>query len=318
MRIGLSLLGVLLSFGTAVGQTTLRTDVTLVLVPALVQTAGKELVTSLAAKDFVLTDNGVPQTVTLEEETSRPLALVVLLQTGGAARAQFASYAHLATMLGEVLGRGKNKVAIVNFDNGIEGASPFTTDVTEWRDAIEHPEPGDGGAAVLDAVGYGLKLLKDEPATTRRAILLISQGADSGSKVKEAELLRTIAETSTAVYSMTFSAERASIQQAFREEPHLNPPLPMIGQNYALLSAPISLAVGAMKKNLAAEGGDALRRRGEWLCEPGRAGGGSWGAGEPHPRPVSAEFSADVERAGYACAGGVGGGAAGSGGGGAE
>ena len=179
-------------------------------------------------------------------------------------------------MLDEVLGRGMNKVAIVTFDSGIEGASPFTADVGEWRDAIEHPEPGDGGAAVLDAVGYGLKLLDGEPPTTRRAILLISQRHDSGSKVTEKELLRTIGETSTAIYSMTFSAERAEVQQAFRDPPHLNPSLPGIGQNYALLSAPIALALGAMKKNLAAEvatlsGGEAsgFANRGELEADLG-------------------------------------------------
>ena len=70
--------------------------------------------------------------------------------------------------------------------------------------------------------------------------------------------------------SMTFSAERAEVQQAFRGEPHLNPPMPGIGHNYALLSAPIALALGTMKKNLAAEvarlsGGEAsgFANRGE-------------------------------------------------------
>ena len=63
---------------------------------------------------------------------------------------------------------------------------------------------------------------------------------------------------------MTFSAERAEVQQAFRDPAQLNPSLPGIGQNYALLSAPIALALGAMKKNLAAEvatlsGGEASR-----------------------------------------------------------
>ena len=277
MRVGLLAFATLLcSAGAMCQTTTLRTDATLVLVPALVETSARELAYSLTARDFLLTDNGAPQTVTLEDEESRPLALVVLVQTGGAARAQFASYTHLTTMLEEVLGRGRNRVAIVNFDSGIEGASPFTTNVNEWSDAIEHPEPGDGGAAILDGLAYGLKLLKDEPATTRRAILLIGQGHDSGSKATETELLRTIGETSTAIYSMTFSAEKANIRQAFREEPHLNPSLPGIGQNYFSLSAPLALALGAMKKNLAAEvatlsGGEAssFENRGELEADLG-------------------------------------------------
>ena len=75
--------------GAALAQTTLHTTTTLVVVPTLVQTSEKQAVFSLTAEDFVLTDNGVPLKVTLEEESKRPLSLVVLMQTGGVARGQF-------------------------------------------------------------------------------------------------------------------------------------------------------------------------------------------------------------------------------------
>jgi hypothetical protein len=123
-------------------QTTLHTTTTLVVVPTLVQTPDKDVVFSLRAEDFVLTDNGVPQKVTLEEEAQRPLSLVVLMQTGGDARGQFPSYAHLDTMIAELLGKAPNEVSIVNFDSRPEAASPFTTNVAEWSYAIDHPDAG--------------------------------------------------------------------------------------------------------------------------------------------------------------------------------
>ncbi len=52
------------------------------------------------------------------------------------------------------------------------------------------------------------------------SVRLLSQAHDSGSKATEKELPRTIGETSTAIDSMTFSAERAEVQQAFRDPPH--------------------------------------------------------------------------------------------------
>ena len=152
----------------ALAQTTLHTTTTLV----VVQTQGKELVFSLTKDDFVLTDNGVPQKVTLEEETKRPLSLVVLMQTGGDARGQFPSYEHLDTMLAALLGQAPNEVSIVNFDSRPEAASPFTLNVAEWRDAIDHPDEGDRGAAIFDGLAYGLELLQKRPAGNRRAILL--------------------------------------------------------------------------------------------------------------------------------------------------
>jgi VWFA-related protein len=274
MRLAVPTFGVLVAVlgvltCAAFAQTTLRTTTTLVVVPTLVQNPGKEVVFSLTADDFILTDNGVPQKVTLEEETKRPLSLVVLMQTGGVARGQFASYAKLETMLASLLGGAPggapNRVSIVNFDSAPEAASPFTSDVAQWKEAIDKPEPGDRGAAIFDGIAYALDLLKKEPAGNRRAILLISQERDDGSKTPMKEIVRDLGETNTAVYSVTFSAEKTEAKLAFKDPPHLNPPIEMLGgtQGYAKLDAPLRLIFGAMRKNLSAEvanlsGGESL------------------------------------------------------------
>jgi len=235
---------------------TLRTGTSLVVVPALVQTSDRELVFSLPAADFVLTDNGVPQRVTLEEDVSRPLSLVVLMQTGGAARSQFKNYDNLETMLAAILGGAPNMVSIVNFDSRIEGASPFTADISQWRDAINRPDPGNSGAAIYDGLDFALNMLKQQPANTRRAILLISQAHDDGSKARLKDVVRTIGVTDTAVYSLTFSAEKIAVKQAFTGPGHPNKPITVGNQDYVAyfnLSAPLGLAINAMRKNLSAE-----------------------------------------------------------------
>src|SRR6202789_2981142 len=244
------------SVSEAAPTTTLHSTTTLVVVPALVQTSSKELVFSLNADDFTLTDNGVPQKVRLESDTVRPLSLVVLMQTGGAARSQFKNYDNLEIMLDAVLGGTPNQVSIVNFDSRIEGVSPFTTDISQWRDAINHPDPGNSGAAIYDGLDFALDLLKQQPANTRRAILLISQAHDDGSNAQLKDVVRTIGETDTAVYSLTFSAERIAVKQAFTGPEHPNKPITVGNQDYVAyfnLSAPLGLAINAMRKNLSAE-----------------------------------------------------------------
>jgi VWFA-related protein len=251
-------------------QTTLHTTTTLVVVPTLVQMPDKGSAFSLSAEDFVLTDNGVPQKVMLEQETKRPLSLVVLMQTGGVARGQFGSYANLEAMLASLLGGAPNEVSIVNFDSRPEAASPFTSDVAQWKEAIDKPDPGDRGAAIFDGIAYALDLLKKEPANNRRAILLISQERDDGSKTPMKEIVRDLGETNTAVYSVTFSAQKTEAKLALKE-PHLNPPIRVIPsdgpiqpwtdaaapiQGYFKLDAPLRLIFGAMQKNLSAEVAD--------------------------------------------------------------
>jgi VWFA-related protein len=259
----------------AAPTTTLHATTTLVVVPALVQTPAKDLVYSLTADDFTLTDNGVPQKVRLEADTARPLSLVVLMQTGGAARSQFKNYANLETMLAAVLGGTPNRVAIINFDSRIEGASPFTTDIAQWRDAINQPDPGNSGAAIYDGLDFALDLLKQQPENTRRAILLISQQHDDGSKAQLKDIIRTVGETDTAVYSLTFSAEKTTLKQDLKQGGSANKPLtvgnapstlpgkriftsegpgrPEQYLAYFNLGAPLGLALRAMRKNLSAE-----------------------------------------------------------------
>jgi VWFA-related protein len=250
--------GVLVALLTGAGfaQTTLHTTTTLVVVPTLVQTSNKGAAFSLTAEDFVLTDNGTPQKVTLEEATNRPLSLVVLMQTGGVARGQFASYVNLEAMLASLLSGAPNKVSIVNFDSRPEAASPFTSDVAQWTDAINKPDQGDKGAAIYDGIAYALDLLKKEPAGNRRAILLISQEHDDGSKTPMKDVVRDLGETNTAIYSITFSGEKTAAKLAFKDPPHLNPPLDIGGgasQGYFKLDAPLRLIFGAMRENLSAE-----------------------------------------------------------------
>ena len=247
---------------TAVGlaQDTLRTTTTLVVVPTLVQTPAKDIVYTLTADDFTLTDNGAPQKIKLEPASTQPLSLVVLVQIGGAAQRQFRYYNHLETMLASLLengpdsGHAPNQVAVVNFDSRPEAASPFTTDVSEWTGAINQPFPGNSGAAILDGLAYSLSLLKAQPANNRRAILLISQPTDSGSKTTLKEILRTTAETNTAIYTLTFSPEKTAIKQALND-PHGNAPLNTGNGTYVAyfdFSMPVALLLSTMQTNLAA------------------------------------------------------------------
>src|SRR5579863_7389435 len=68
----------------------LSTQTSVVTVPALVRTRAGELVFGLKPEDFVLTDNGVAQKITIEPETGgEPLALVVVVEIGGAGAREF-------------------------------------------------------------------------------------------------------------------------------------------------------------------------------------------------------------------------------------
>jgi VWFA-related protein len=188
----------------------LHTQTTVVLVPALVSTGDGKPVFTLTADDFKITDDGAEQRLTLDEDTGgEPLALVVAVETGGGGARKLASYGNLSALLGAVVGAVPHRIAVVGFDGSPELVEDFTADVDAAGAAIHDLQPGDKGAAILDALKFSVDLLRKEPATWRRAILLISETNDHGSQAGMDEALRAVSDTNTAIYSLGFSSGKS-------------------------------------------------------------------------------------------------------------
>jgi len=200
---------------------TLSTSTTLVLVPTLVKTKTGEAVFTLTAQDFVLTDDGVEQTPTLEEDTgSQPLALVVAVETGGSGARHLGDYRKLGTLIDAIVGNVRRKMAVVAFDSAPRVVQEFTPDLNLVGETIGGLEPGDKGAAMLDGLKFSVELLRYQPPAYRRAILLISETMDHGSQTQMDEALRAIGDTNTAIYSLAFSSAKAdAAHYASRELP---------------------------------------------------------------------------------------------------
>jgi VWFA-related protein len=248
----------------------LRTQTTVVLVPTLVRNAKGEPVYTLKADDFTLTDDGIPQTLTLEQESGgEPLALVVVIEVGGAGARQFSQYNSiappLAPMLESIVGNVPHKVAVVTFDSEPSLLQNFTSSIDVAADAIRGLQPGctrqhhmencaapasvhdvalgDNGAAILDALGYSVDLLRGQPQKYRRAILMISETLDRGSHITLDRALRAVTDTNTIIYTIAFSTGKSeAAHYAARElptqpaglgleNPHPNPPHGCMGKD---------------------------------------------------------------------------------------
>jgi VWFA-related protein len=192
---------------------TLRAQSTLVLVPTLVASKGGELVYTLTADDFRLTDNTVEQKLTLEEDQgAQPLALVVVVEVGGAGARELPIFRKLGTMIEGVPGGVRHAIAVVDYDSEPELVQPFTASDSEVSRTMRGLESGDGGAATLDALKFAIDLLRKRPAQERRAILLISETIDHGSHIALTDAIRAISDTNTAVYSLAFSTSKSEMK----------------------------------------------------------------------------------------------------------
>jgi VWFA-related protein len=246
----------------------ITTTSTLVIVPALVRDSSGQLLHTLHASDFLLTDNGVAQHVSLEETEHQPLSVVVLLQTGGAAARQFPSYAKLGTMLSYMMNDSPHHIAMVTFDSQPEYVWDFTKNVADLEDGFTQPDPGDDGAAILDAVNQGIDLLKQQPPAERRILILVSQTHDEGSRARAEDIVRSLGENNITIECLTFSPEKAWLKDQFTQPRHENAPYQMSPDHPPImgtfdLGAPLSIALKAMRADTSANvaklsGGEAL------------------------------------------------------------
>ena len=248
----------------------LSTRSTLVLAPALVRNRTGDLVFTLTANDFVLTDDGVPQKLTLEQDSGGgPLALVVVIEIGGAGAREFNQFSSiappLAPMLASIVGNVPYKVAVVAFDSQPTLLQSFTANLDSAADVIADLTPGcsrqhhldncasplaihnlalgDNGAAILDALAFSVDLLRNQPPQYRRAVLLISETLDRGSHLTLEDALRAISDTNTVIYSIGYSTGKSeAAHYAARELPtqpgglwmenhHPNPPNGCMGKD---------------------------------------------------------------------------------------
>jgi VWFA-related protein len=184
-----------------------------VLVPVLVKTKAAKVVLTLTAEDFILTDNGVPQSVRIEEGAlGQPLALAVIVQTGGQGTEHLRDYRNLGAVLDAVIGGVPHRVAVIAFDSKSRIEQDFTEDTDAAADAIAALPDGDTGAAILDAVNFGIRLLGAQPPSYRRAVLLFSETADNSSQTGLEDAVRAVEETNTAIYAFGFSTTQAAVK----------------------------------------------------------------------------------------------------------
>ncbi len=238
---------------TAIAQTTpdaqanqdftLRTQSNVVLIPTTVQTKHGEILYGLKPSQFVVEDNGIPQTIHLDEDTdSLGLSLAVVVQCSRAAVMEFAKLRGLATMVDAVAGDAPREVAVIAY-----GATPtllgdFSADPGAMATALSQLDVCDESeAATLDVVAYAASLLEARKNHYRHAILLVSETRDHGSEIKAAKVIAQLGRTNTVVDSVAFGPGKTEILNDL---------------HYGGGSGPIGLlvmAVNALKKNAAHE-----------------------------------------------------------------
>src|SRR5580698_1134872 len=226
-RIPASLLTLIFFCALASSQeTTLRSQSNIVLIPALVKDSQGSIVYGLQAQDFIVEDDGVAQTIRLDETPeAQPVSLIVAI-------------------LDPLFALGTAQVAVVEFDKEVKLAQDFTSNENLVDEDLKNLQPGNDGASILDAVRDSVDLLKKQPEDRLRILLLISEERDHGSTVKLEDAVAAVGQSNALMYALVFSPALSNILDTERgtNKNEMNASPDLFG--------PILMTVQAMRKNV--------------------------------------------------------------------
>src|SRR6516162_8115215 len=211
-------------------QPTMSVDVRVVNVFATVRDKHGEIVPSLTKDDFTLEEDGRPQTIRyFTRETDLPLTLGLLVDTSMSQRRvldqeRSASY----TFLDQVLRPNKDLAFVIHFDREVELLQDLTSSRQKLQAALEllqtpqftrnvgsnspATSPGShhrgGGTLLYDAVYLASnEMMKKQQG--RKALVVLSDGVDTGSQETLAKAIEAAQRADTLVYSILFADDQA-------------------------------------------------------------------------------------------------------------
>jgi len=200
----------------------IRVQVNVVNLYATVRDKHRAIVTGLKQDDFQVLEDGQPQEITnFAEEFNLPLTIGLLLDTSGSEyfmlSAEKSSASHF---LARILRKG-DLAMVMSFDLDVDLLADFTDDRARLDRAINRAEINVGGGGIVsgpipqrgalgtnfyDAVYLAAHdKLADEAG--RKAIVILTDAEDNGSKVKLQDAIETAQRTDTVIYILLVSAD---------------------------------------------------------------------------------------------------------------
>jgi VWFA-related protein len=196
------------------------TDVRVVNLYATVRDAQGHTVPNLTKDDFSLEEDGRPQTIRyFSRETALPLTVGLLVDTSVSQRRVLAEErAASLRFLNQVLRSDQDRAFIIHFDRTVELLQDLTSSREKLGAALARldtpkrqpgkPSWSEGGTALYDSVLLAAEDLTQK-LSGRKALILLTDGVDNGSKVGLSQAIESAQRADTLVYSILFSDRNA-------------------------------------------------------------------------------------------------------------
>ena len=200
-------------------DTTIRVDVKVVNILASVRTKKGEIIRNLAQEDFSVSENGRPQKLRyFSRETDLPLTIGLMVDTSmSQQKVLIAQRGACRRFLDQVLRNDKDQVFIMQFDMSVKTAQILTSSRQKLDEALAYVDTPTrqqlmrqvgGGTLLYDAMSMGANDVMSK-VTGRKALIVLSDGVDTGSHLAIANSIEAAQRNDTIIYSIYFTDPNA-------------------------------------------------------------------------------------------------------------
>jgi VWFA-related protein len=186
-----------------VQRATFRSSADLVSVAVIVRTPDGRLVRNLKARDFEVFDRGAARPIVQFQPGDGADARVAVLvdSSGSMVLGERRERSRRAAEFLTDAFRGRDTASVFSFDSRIRRLTPFTTDRAQVREAVTSVEPY-GLTGLYDAIVDTVRVVTDE-APRARAVLLLTDGIDTGSRSSPQEAAAAAAAVDIPLYVLS-------------------------------------------------------------------------------------------------------------------
>ena len=179
---------------------TIRVQVRLVSLFVNVTDAHGAPVSDLAKENFALSEDGVPQLVSVfEKDTNTPLSLVLAVDTSGSTRRDIGAEQHAGRDFAQALLTPKDQLALFDFNSDVREVVPFTNNVHRIESGLG--SLGHGPAtAFYQAIYLASQTLA--PRTGRKVLVVISDGGNTVKGTSYDDALAEAQRSDVIIYSI--------------------------------------------------------------------------------------------------------------------
>lgn len=220
-RLGVSLIGIVLLAGGpswAVQQegapaAKFRSAVDVVSVTAIVRDRKGRFVRDLDREDFTVVEAGQAKPILdFRAESDGPVKLAVLVDISGSMRlgSKAVDAQQAAKQIFSAL-RPQDEAALFTFDTRLDRVRDFTSNPDSLEAALDDVQPPYGQTSLYDAVAETARAVAGErresgPAPQRRAVVLLTDGVDTGSRLTPAQVSQISGSIDVPVYVLAVVA----------------------------------------------------------------------------------------------------------------